>query len=814
VADSGAEAVSTGQPSGDLRGRLQSALGRAYLIERELGGGGMSRVFVATETALNRSVVIKVITPGQAEGMSVERFAREVKLAARLQQANIVPVLAAGDADGLPYYTMPFVRGESLRARMATGEPVPIADAIHILRDIARALAYAHGEGIVHRDIKPENVLISGGAAVVADFGIAKAIDLSRTQDGDPRGDTSITLTQAGSTLGTPAYMAPEQAAGDPDADHRADIYAWGLIAWELLAGRHPFAGKGSLQAMVVAQMTEKPAPLASARPDAPAALCDVVARALEKDPARRPASAGEILAALDQAVSTGSSAASVPKGSRNNSRRVGGILAIAVIAIVAAGVWVLRGHAGAKATTGAGKSLAIIPFASSGNDTANAYLAEGIGDDVTNTLSQIPGLRLAGERSAASYAGKGATTQEIGRALQVSQVLEGTVRRDGDQVRVSVELSNTSDGQVVWRENYQHAANDVRAVQDELARAIAGQLQVTLANTGSAARGTSDPEAYDLYLKGMYLYRRRGPGITAAIADFEQATVRDSMFARAWAALSNALMVSPSYTPTRTGDVLPRGRAAAERAVRLDPTLSDAHLALGYVDAEAFDWPEAEAELKRAIALDPNAAEPRYRLGYTLMNQGRPAEAIPVLQRAVSCDPLYFMTAVYLGWAEAESGRPAEGLEEARRGTQMEPSSVTALSILAFAFVEAGFPDSAAFYSRRILAVSSGPVRIGVAASALARSGNVAEAQALVKRLVAMPEGAWTRWTGLVVAYSGLNDTTAMIDAMEHATAGDGDDFPTYAARLVGTFPKLPRVEAVLRRYNLDPARFEGKRQ
>ena len=203
----------------------------------------MSRVFVATETSLDRSVVVKVIAPDLLEGMSAERFAREVHLAARLQQANIVPVLAAGDADGLPYYTMPFVRGESLRARMASGAPLSVADAIHILRDVARALAYAHGEGIVHRDIKPENVLLSGGAAVVTDFGIAKAIDISRTQDGDSSGGGHVTLTRAGSSLGTPAYMSPEQAAGDPSVDHRADIYAWGLIAWELLAGRHPFAG-------------------------------------------------------------------------------------------------------------------------------------------------------------------------------------------------------------------------------------------------------------------------------------------------------------------------------------------------------------------------------------------------------------------------------------------------------------------------------------------------------------------------------------------------------------------------------------------
>ncbi|MGH7592702.1 MAG: protein kinase domain-containing protein [Gemmatimonadales bacterium] len=795
----------------DPLARLTTALADRYRIERELGGGGMSRVFVATETALNRSVVIKVITPGRTEGISIERFAREVQLAARLQQANIVPVLAAGDANGLPYYTMPFVRGESLRARMATGQPIPIADAIHTLRDIARALAYAHGEGIVHRDIKPENVLLSGGAAVVTDFGIAKAIDLSRTQDGDARGAGNITLTQTGSSLGTPAYMAPEQAAGDPGTDHRADIYAWGLIAWELLAGRHPFSGKTSLQAMVVAQMTETPASLASVRPDVPAVLSELIRRCVEKNVTLRPATAGELLTSLDQVVSTRTTTSlPAPVATRRGRRHAA--MAVGAILIAALAVWLAKARAGRPPGGGPAvdKSLAVIPFASSSGDTTNAYLAEGIADEVTNTLSQMPGLRLAGQTSSARFAGKSVTAQDVGRALQVGSVLDGTVRRVGDQIRVSAELSNASDGRVVWHENYDRAAQDILAVQDEIARAIAGQLQVTLAGAGTgAAHGTSDPAAYDLYLKGMYLYRRRDPGITAAIAAFEQSTSRDTTFARAWAALSNALTVSPYYTSSRTGDVLPRARAAAERAVQLDPTLSDAHLALGYVHAESFEWPQAEVELRRAIALDPNAAEPRYRLGYTLMNQGRTGDAIPILQQAVARDPLYFLPASYLGWAEIESGRVAEGLEDERRGVSLEPESISALSLVALGFARAGLRDSAVRYAHLMLAVSSSPIRIAMAASVLARSGGPDEARTLTRRIEAMPWDTWTRWTALTVAYAALGDSARAVDAMEHAAAGDGDDFPTYALRQ--QLPSGPRVDAVLRRYHLDRARFVG---
>ncbi|MGE5727198.1 MAG: protein kinase domain-containing protein, partial [Gemmatimonas sp.] len=607
----------------DLRSQLQSTLGSTYSIERELGGGGMSRVFVARDETLGRDVVVKIIAPESAEGLSAERFAREVKLAARLQQANIVPVLSAGTSGNLPYYTMPFVRGESLRARLAGGAPLPISEAVSILRDVARALAYAHAEGIVHRDIKPENILLSGGAAVVTDFGIAKAIDASRTLDSG----ANTGITRAGTSLGTPAYMAPEQALGDPGTDFRADIYSWGVVAWELLGGAHPFAQKTTAQAQIAAHVAEAPPSLSMKRPELPESLTKLVMRCLEKNPASRPASAAELLAALESVNTSGEERAHVRKRPRFATAYIaGGVLLLAAIAAVVA---MRRGthSAPAVAATAApsDKSLAVLPFVTVGGDTANSYLGEGIADEVSQTLSQVPGLRISGRSSAAHFARTGASPQEVAKSLGVGVVLDGTVNRVGDRVRVAAELTNGSDGAVIWRESYDRAANDIFSVQDEIARAIAGQLQVTLSGAGaSAAGGTRDATAYDLYLKGMYLYRRRGPGIAEAIADLEQATVRDSNFARAWAGLSVALDVSPSYVENRVSEVLPRGRAAAERAVRLDSTLSEAHLALGYAYVEAFKWDSAEAEMRRAIALDPGAAEPRFRLGYLMMNMIR----------------------------------------------------------------------------------------------------------------------------------------------------------------------------------------------
>jgi serine/threonine-protein kinase len=268
----------------ELGAYLQSALGDAYRIERELGGGGMSRVFLAREQALGRDVVIKVLRPAIAAGLRAERFAREVRVAAAMQHPNVVPLFSAGDAAGLPYYVMPYVSGESLRARLTRDGRLPLADALSILRDVARALAFAHERGVVHRDVKPENVLLAGDAAVVTDFGIAKAVVAAVDADGAETANDLRTLSAVGTTIGTPAYMAPEQATGDPGVDHRADVYAWGVLAYELLGGAHPFAERTTPQDLFAAHLSATPQPLSDAAPELPPAVSALVMRCLEKD--------------------------------------------------------------------------------------------------------------------------------------------------------------------------------------------------------------------------------------------------------------------------------------------------------------------------------------------------------------------------------------------------------------------------------------------------------------------------------------------------------------------------------------------------
>ena len=350
----------------DFRERLERALSGAFRIERELGGGGMARVFLAEEVTLNRRVVVKVLSSELTHDLSVERFAREIRLSARLQHPNIVPLLASGEAANVPYYTMPFIEGESLRARLTrlpAGQRMLQMQSIEILRDVARALNYAHRQGVVHRDIKPENVLLGNDAAMVADFGVAKALAAARTK-GPEAGNS--TLTQGGLSLGTPAYMSPEQVAGDPAVDHRADLYSWGVLAYELLSGAHPFADRRSVQALLTAHLVEDPRPMADAAPDVAPVIAAVVMECLRKNPDERPLSADAIVNALGRATANdqqtasaavvgGTSPTRVPTIKRGSRLLVPGALGVIAIALLALGItYVARGTAtpGVSATS------------------------------------------------------------------------------------------------------------------------------------------------------------------------------------------------------------------------------------------------------------------------------------------------------------------------------------------------------------------------------------------------------------------------------------------------------------------------------
>ena len=621
-----------------LRDQLQNSLGTAYTLERELSGGGMAHVFLARDETLGRAVVVKVLPIELGAGLSAERFAREIRLAAQLQEPHIVPVLTAGlTSEGLPYYTMPFVRGESLRARLASG-PLPIGEATSILRDVARALAYAHENGIVHRDIKPENILLAGETAVVTDFGIAKAVGDARPHASHT--DASGTLTEVGTSLGTPAYMAPEQAAGDA-VDHRADLYAWGVVAYELLAGRHPFAEKSTARQLIAAHIGSAPPPLQVSRADVPPALAALVMSCLEKEADRRPQSAEAIVASL--------------RGVETHARtpRRGMLLAAGVAAVVIVGGLLYARARAPESPRGTGAapaapigadsqpfaaSLAVLPLANYSRDPAQDYFAEGMTDELTSTLSKLQALRVIAHRSMLQFKGSSLPVTEIAKRLGVKYVIDGSVMQDGDSVRIRATLLDAATNALVWNATFDRERRDVLALQREVALAIARGIEVTLTPQDRARLADTlpvDPVAFDLYVKGTQArYNALGEDKSReAMRYFEAAVARDPDYAPAVAGL--ALM------QVNVGDTAAARRSAA-RARALDPTLAEAPMVLGMIH-QIFDhdWAGAEAAFREAIRLNPGHAEAYHELSMQLMRVGKFDEARRAAQRTLYLAPL-----------------------------------------------------------------------------------------------------------------------------------------------------------------------------
>ena len=471
----------------DLRAYLEQSLGGAYALERELGGGGMSRVFVARDHSLGRTVVVKVLPPELAAAISVERFKREIMLSAALQHPNIVPVLSAGNTDRLPYFVMPFVEGESLRVRLGRG-PLSVREAVSVMKDVARALSYAHGRGVIHRDIKPDNIIISGATATVTDFGVAKAVAASRAgparAEAAPRTPGGSTITHAGVSLGTPMYMAPEQAAADPNTDHRADIYALGIVAYEMLVGAPPFQGR-SPQALLAAQLTELPRPISQRRYGVPAALEQLIMQCLEKNPADRPRNAGDMVRALDDPELLSGAPAIAPQAAAVQRRRSRGrwiagaaaVVALAAAAAYAAGAFDDAQPASADGGTVAPASIAVLPIADASPSNAGRELADALTETLTNALGRVPGLRVASRTAAAGAQRLPGGVQEIGRALSVGKLIEGTLQRQGDGFRATIRLIDVRDGFTEWSQTYDRPVAAGFAAQDEIATEVAAAI-------------------------------------------------------------------------------------------------------------------------------------------------------------------------------------------------------------------------------------------------------------------------------------------------------------------------------------------------
>ena len=513
-----------------LRNSLQSALGSGYRVERELGGGGMSRVFVARDLALDRDVVVKVLDRESTTGVSGDRFRREIQVIARLQHPHIMPILSAGTADGALYYVMPFMGGETLRARLAREGPMGVADASRVLREVLDALAFAHRHGVIHRDIKPENVLVEAGHAIVADFGIAKALR------------DSGTMTSAGVALGTPAYMSPEQATADPTADHRADLYAVGILAYELLVGMPPFSG--STQQIITAHLATPPAPVRDRRSDVPDALSSLVARALAKDPAERPQTAGEMMAALDAAV-TPSATTPAPSAMRAPAKTTALpwrsiAFSAAAFAIAAVGLIAWRDRAAQPMVAAGADLIAVMPLGAV-SDTSLARLGQDLVVTLSTSLDGVGSLRTVDAATLLMRTRKLAQpiqladAQRLARELGARSVLTGTIIHEGSNARASVALFQVGSDSALARVTAVAPVGQIAALNDSIAWGILRQVWRRGTPPSPLLTGltTGSMEALRSFLDAERLFQRLD--IDQALTSYRRAFEHDSNFVQAF---------------------------------------------------------------------------------------------------------------------------------------------------------------------------------------------------------------------------------------------------------------------------------------
>jgi TolB-like protein/tetratricopeptide (TPR) repeat protein len=692
--------------SADARITLEAALAGRYTIERELGRGGMATVYLARDLRHDRPVALKVLHPQLAASLGPERFLREIKLAARLQHPHILTVHDSGDAGGQLWFTMPYVEGESLRQRLDRERQLPVHDAVRLAREVALALDFAHRHGAIHRDVKPENILLVDGQALVADFGIARAL----------AGDEDK-LTETGMSIGTPAYMSPEQAAGDRSVDARTDVYSLGTVLYELLAGEPPFVGP-SAQALIARRLTETPRPLRLLRETVPEGVARAVAKALARAPADRFTTAAEFARALeagDPAVaSPAATAPSAVTSSAPSSAQAGAgsgrrTLMVAGLAFLL-GLGVLfawreghdRGAAAGPPGATAAKRLAVLPFENLGS-AGDEYFADGITDEIRGKLATLPGLQVTASRSAAEYKNSSKDLATIARELGVEYLLVGKVRwekgqGDRSRVRVSPELIQVATGSTRWQQPFDANLTDVFQVQADVAGRVAQALDVALGageKQAIAERPTRSLPAYDAYLRGEEasggMFRGDPPSVRQALLYYEQAIALDSTFAAAWArrSLAYVTLYANSVPDPALGKV---ALESAQRARALAPDRPEAYLALAaYYRAVPNDGARAQEQAELGLKLAPRNVDLLISAALNLQALGQWEEATDLIGKAQAIDPRSVVTA----WRHARAlfwlRRYEESLSASERGLRLAPGDPSLIETRAMTFAARG---------------------------------------------------------------------------------------------------------------------------
>ena len=691
--------------------QLAAALSDRYRLERKLGEGGMASVYLARDLKHDRPVAIKTLKPELASTIGAERFLAEIRTTAKLSHPRILQLIDSGNVGGVLYYVMPFVDGESLRARMDRERQLGLDAAIDITQQIADALQHAHDRGIIHRDIKPENILLDEPHVLVADFGIARAISAA--------GDTR--LTETGIAVGTPTYMSPEQSTGEREIDARSDVYSLASVTYEMLVGEPPFVAPNA-QALIARRLTETPRPVRATRDAIPSAVDAVIAKALARAPADRHATVDEFASGLRAAAN---SIGATP--SKRRPMAVAGPALVAIAALAAAGVFAMRASNGRATATAAAPQprIAVLPFENLGRADDEAFTA-GITEEITSRLAGISALKVVSRTSARRFARSTASMKEVGKALNADYVLEGTVRMDrasGDtgMARVTPQLIRVADDSHVWEQVFDASLvpGAIFRVQGEIAAKVAAAMNATLLDRekGRLTRAsTNDSAAYRLYQLGRFQWEKRTPeSLSLAKGFFRQAIDRDPMFARAYAGLGDATFIRASIVNPDSGySDAQLAIAALRRAVALDTNLAEGHAGLGYVLAFADrNWTGADSALRRAITLDPTYAPARYWYGQLLAVVGSKDEGLAQVREAVSLDPLSAVAQFNLSAIAASMGRYDEAEVAGNRSVELQPTYALPYWGMSIGFAQKGERRRAEEALRRFVTLSGEGARV-----------------------------------------------------------------------------------------------------
>jgi eukaryotic-like serine/threonine-protein kinase len=735
--------------------RLGTALADRYAIDRVIGRGGMATVYLADDLKHRRKVAIKVLHPELGSLLGPDRFTREIQIAASLNHPHILPLYDSGSAEGLLFYVMPHIKGESLRQRISRERQLPIEEAIRIVSQVATALDHAHAHGLIHRDIKPENILLHEGEAMVADFGIALVAGAA----------SSERLTETGLTVGTPEYMSPEQSAGERTLDARTDVYSLACVLYELLAGEPPYSGS-TAQAVIAKRFTDPVPRVRRLRATVSQGVEQVLMKALAKVPADRFESAAAFTDALTAPT-------------REQPRA---------------------------------PSVAVLPFLNLSADPENEFFADGITEDVIAQLSKIRSLKVISRTSVMRFKNREQSLREIGATLQVATLLEGSVRRVSDRVRIVAQLIDAEADQHLWAETYDRRLTDIFAIQTDVALQIASALEAELSpgeRTRIQRKPTSDVHAYQLYLQGRHCYSRyTEESIRKGIEYFRQAIAVDPDYALAHTGVALAyaeLAAGEGGSGLKPDLAYLEAKEAITRALALDGQLGEAHSVLALLKfTHDFDWAGAEEEFKLALELSPGAADIYDHYGWLCAALRRHEEALALVKRAQELDPLMHRADVATTLVRA--GRYQEALQAALRCVEFEPNFARGRSTLGWAYLKSGMPDQGVAELERAAALApENTMYLAQVGQAYAMVGKAANAREVLRQLQEMSEQRYVSPYHMAYIYTGLGEQDRAMDFLERAyQERAGSVYGIKGSFLFTSLHSHPRFKALLGKMNL----------